>query len=156
MVWYGWVGLGVLAVSQALLPLRWEPHARWFTPIMWTAYVLVADALVLRRRGASLIRDHPREAAFMATVSIPLWCVFELYNWRLRNWDYFGVPEPAWLAALGYGQLDLRDDERYGYNERDARSNRLVFLRSTETGAPLREEDFPGVCLEGGTRCQTR
>jgi hypothetical protein len=102
MIWYGWLGLGVLVVSQALLPLRWEPHARWFTPIMWTAYILLADALVLRRRGRSLVHDRPREAAFMATVSIPLWCVFELYNWRLANWDYFGVPEPVWLAALGY------------------------------------------------------
>jgi hypothetical protein len=102
MIWYGWLGLGVLAASQALLVLRWEPHTRWFTPIMWTAYILLADALVLRRRGTSLLHDRPREAAFMATVSIPLWCVFELYNWRLANWDYFGVPEPAWLAALGY------------------------------------------------------
>ena len=60
------------------------------------------------------------------------------------------------LAALGYGHLDLRDDERYGYNEGDARNNRLVFLRNSETGTPLREEDFPGVCLEGGTRCRIR
>jgi hypothetical protein len=102
VIWYGWLGLGVLVVSQALLLLGWEPHARWFTPIMWTAYVLLADALVLRRRGASLVHDRPREAALMATLSIPLWCVFELYNWRLRNWDYFGLPEPPWLAALGY------------------------------------------------------
>jgi hypothetical protein len=102
MIWYGWLGLGILALAQALLPWQREPLARWFTPIMWTAYVLLADALVLRRRGASLLHDRPREAGFMATVSIPLWLVFELYNWRLRNWTYFGVPEPVWLAALGY------------------------------------------------------
>ncbi|MBI2467417.1 MAG: hypothetical protein HYV62_06325 [Candidatus Rokubacteria bacterium] len=102
MVWYGWLGLGVLLLDEALLPWRLEPLVRWFTPTMWTAYILVADALVLRRRGASLIHDRPREAAFMATASIPLWLVFEAYNWRLQNWAYFGVPEPAWLAALGY------------------------------------------------------
>ncbi len=102
MVWYGWLGLGALLLTQALLPWQLEPLARWFTPIIWSAYILLADALVFRRRGASLIHDHPREAAFMATVSIPLWLVFEVYNWRLRNWDYFGVPEPPWLAALGY------------------------------------------------------
>jgi hypothetical protein len=102
VIWYGWLGLGGLLVSQALLPLRITGHARWFTPIMWTAYVLLADALVLRRQGESLVHDRPREAAFMATVSIPLWLVFELYNWRLQNWAYFGVPEPVWLAALGY------------------------------------------------------
>jgi hypothetical protein len=102
MIWYGWLGLGVLAVDQALLPLRIRPLAQWFTPVMWTAYVLLADALVLRRTGRSLLHDRPREAAFLATVSIPLWLVFELYNWRLRNWDYFGLPEPPGLAAIGY------------------------------------------------------
>jgi hypothetical protein len=102
MIWYGWLGLGVLAVDQALLPLQIASLARWFTPVMWTAYVLLADALVLRRSGRSLLHDRPREAAFLATVSIPLWLVFELYNWRLRNWDYFGLPEPPWLAAMGY------------------------------------------------------
>ena len=36
--------------------------ARWFTPVMWTAYILLADAWVLRREGRSLLRDRPREA----------------------------------------------------------------------------------------------
>lgn len=102
MIWYGWLGLGVLVVNEVLLPWQVEPLARWFTPTMWSAYILCADALVLRRRGASLIHHRPREAAFMATVSIPLWLVFELYNWRLGNWAYFGRPEDPWLAALGY------------------------------------------------------
>jgi hypothetical protein len=102
MIWYGWLGLGLLVLGQALLPLGLPLLSQWFTPLMWTAYVLAADALVLRRRGRSLVHDRPREAAILATVSIPLWLVFEIYNWRLRNWDYFGVPEPPWLAALGY------------------------------------------------------
>lgn len=38
----------------------------------------------------------------MATVSIPLWLVFEGYNVRLRNWAYFGVPEEPWVAAVAY------------------------------------------------------
>ena len=38
----------------------------------------------------------------MATVSIPLWLLFEGYNARLRNWAYFGVPEPPWVAAVAY------------------------------------------------------
>jgi len=102
MIWYGWLGLGVLLGNQALLPWQLEPLARWFTPIMWTAYILLADAVVLRRRGASLIHDRPREALFMAAVSIPLWLVFEAYNLRLANWVYVGLPEPPWLRALGY------------------------------------------------------
>jgi hypothetical protein len=102
MIWYGWLGAMVLLVDQALLPWRLEPLARWFTPVMWTAYVLFADAWVLRRDGRSLLRDRPREALFMATASIPLWLVFELYNARLRNWAYFGVPATPWVAAIAY------------------------------------------------------
>jgi hypothetical protein len=102
MAWHGWVGAVALVVDQALLPWQIEPLARWFTPVMWTAYILLTDAWVLRRDGRSLLRDRPREAAFMATVSIPLWLVFEGYNVRLRNWAYFGVPESPWLAAVAY------------------------------------------------------
>jgi hypothetical protein len=69
---------------------------------MWTAYVLLVDARVLRRDGRSLLHDRPREAAFMVVVSVPLWLMFEAYNLRLRNWAYFGVPETPWLAAVSY------------------------------------------------------
>jgi hypothetical protein len=102
MAWYGWLGLAVLVVDQALLPLQLETLARWFTPVMWTAYILLADALVLRRRGRSLLHDAPAEAAFMAAVSVPLWLVFEAYNLRLANWAYVGVPETPWVAAAAY------------------------------------------------------
>jgi hypothetical protein len=102
IAWYGWLGALVLLLDQALLPWQLEPLARWFTPTMWTAYVLLADAWVLRRDGRSLLHDRPREALFMATASTPLWLVFEAYNVRLRNWAYFGVPETPWVAAVAY------------------------------------------------------
>ncbi len=102
MPWYGWLGAAVLVVDQALLPWQLDPPARWFTPVMWTGYILLVDAVVRARDGRSLLRDHPREAWFMATISIPLWLVFEGYNVRLRNWAYFGVPETPWVAAIAY------------------------------------------------------
>jgi hypothetical protein len=102
MAWHGWLGAFVLLVNQALLPWQIGPLARWFTPVMWTAYILLTDAWVLRRDGRSLLRDRPREAALMATLSIPLWLLFEGYNARLRNWAYFGVPESPWVAAVAY------------------------------------------------------
>jgi RHS repeat-associated protein len=60
------------------------------------------------------------------------------------------------LQALGYPALDLGNETLYGYSERDAMTNRLAFLRDVSTDLPLREEDFPGTCLEGGTRCGQR
>ena len=67
MAWHGWLGALVLLVDQALLPWQIDLLARWFTPVMWTGYILLADAWVLRRDGRSLLRDRPREALFMAT-----------------------------------------------------------------------------------------
>ena len=102
MATYGWFAAAALLVDQVLLPWQVPVLARWFTPVMWTAFILVVDARVLRRDGRSLLHDRPREAAFMAAVSVPLWLLFEAYNLRLRNWAYFGVPETPWLAAASY------------------------------------------------------
>ena len=69
---YGYAGLAVLVVAELLLFRRVEPVATYFTPIAWTAFW-----------------------------SVPLWLVFEAYNWRLKNWEYVGMPEALWEQALG-------------------------------------------------------
>ena len=45
----------------------------------------------------------------MATLSIPLWLLFEGYNLRLRNWAYFGVPESP-VGRRRRVRLGLRHD----------------------------------------------
>jgi hypothetical protein len=99
---YGWAGLAILAVAEWLMFQRVEPVATYFTPIAWTAYILMADAAVLAVRGRSRLSNDPRGLAGLAFLSIPLWLTFEAYNLRLGNWTYVGVPL-AWAAALvGY------------------------------------------------------
>jgi hypothetical protein len=100
---YGWFGLGMLTVAEWLLFRRFEPVATYFTPIAWTAYILLADAAVRAIKGRSRLRDHPVEFAGMALLSIPLWLIFEAYNLRLHNWTYVGLPASRALALLGYG-----------------------------------------------------
>ncbi len=77
--------------------------ATWFTPIAWTGYILLADAFILRRRGTSLLNNRLAEVPLMALLSILCWMVFEVYNIRLENWVYVGVPTHPLLRALGYG-----------------------------------------------------
>src|SRR5206468_955657 len=44
---HGWLGLAIIAIAEGAL-FRGEPLvAHWFTPIVWTGYVLFVDALVL-------------------------------------------------------------------------------------------------------------
>ena len=58
--WYGWLGLTIVVGAEICLFARQSFVSRWFTPIVWTGYVLFADALALRLRGHSLIHDRPR------------------------------------------------------------------------------------------------
>ncbi|MGH9315020.1 MAG: hypothetical protein ACRD1S_17685 [Vicinamibacterales bacterium] len=98
---YGWIGLVVLLVSEAAMLARVEPFWTWHTPIAWTGYILLVDAVVWKRRGSSWIRSAPAEFAFLAIVSIPLWLLFEFYNLFIDNWHYLNLPAPPW-RYVGY------------------------------------------------------
>lgn len=100
---YGWMGFAALAGAEWLMFRGVEPVATYFTPIAWSAYILIADAAVLALTNRSRLNDAPIVIARMALLSIPLWLIFEAYNLRLQNWTYVGVPTPLWQSALGYG-----------------------------------------------------
>jgi hypothetical protein len=97
-----WLGATIMIVSEAATLAKIEPFWSWNTPIAWTGFIIFADAIVWRARGASWIRSSPREFAVLALTSIPLWVVFEGYNLRIRNWHYVGLPEDPWLRYFGY------------------------------------------------------
>jgi hypothetical protein len=100
---YGWIGLFVIALSEAAMLARVEPFYHWHTPIAWTGYILLADAIVWKRRGSSWLRNNPAELFFLACASVPLWVIFEMYNKHaIRNWYYVGLPDDLLLRYLGY------------------------------------------------------
>jgi hypothetical protein len=100
---YGWVGMILLAGAESLMFRGVWPIDVYFTPIAWTAYLLIVDAMVFSIRGRSRLRDSPLRFFLCGLVSIPLWLIFEAYNLRLGNWTYVGVPV-NWAGALfGYG-----------------------------------------------------
>ena len=100
---HGWLGLVALAGAEYLMFRGIEPVATYFTPIAWTAYILIADAALYALTGRSRIRERPAVLARMALLSVPLWLVFEAYNLRLANWTYVGLPESLFLRWLGFG-----------------------------------------------------
>jgi hypothetical protein len=100
---YGWLGLAFLALAYWLLHRHVWVVAVYFTPIAWTAYLLIADASVLAIAGRSRLHDEPGRFFLTALLSIPLWLVFEAYNLRLANWTYVGLPVNRAAALLGYG-----------------------------------------------------
>jgi hypothetical protein len=99
---WGWLGLVIILSAEILLFVK----AGWFisvyfTPIVWTGYILLADGLV-NSLGSDSRLMHPREFAALAFWSIPLWLIFEAYNLRLVNWSYVGMPMNPPLQAFGY------------------------------------------------------
>jgi hypothetical protein len=99
----GWFGLAALAGAEWLMFRSIEPVATYFTPIAWSAYLLICDSAVFAVTGRSRLRSAPRDFFQMALLSIPLWLIFEAYNLRLQNWTYVGVPASLIWSLVGYG-----------------------------------------------------
>ena len=110
--WHGYVGIAVMLGAEAAL-LAGEPLVgRWFTPIVWTGYVLFVDALAARVSGWSYLTTHRADGVLVALTSIACWWLFEWYNaprfWRGGAdavgvwWQYHGMEPNLWLRRVGY------------------------------------------------------
>lgn len=109
---HGWIGLGIILAAEAALLAGQPLVAGWFTPIVWTGYVLLADALAARLTGWSYVTTHRVDGVLVALASILCWWLFEWYNaprfWRGGAdaaglwWQYHGLEPNPWLRRLGY------------------------------------------------------
>ena len=106
---HGYVGLGVIIVAECLLFAGNRFVGEWFTPIVWTGYLLFVDALVYRIEGRSLCVTDRVELLVVAVVSIACWWLFEFYNaprfWTsdLELWWHYHNLEPnPFLRRVGY------------------------------------------------------
>jgi len=109
---HGWLGLGIVILAEALLFAGQPVVGRWFTPIVWTGYVLLVDALAARVTGRSYLTSARAELPLLILASIGAWWLFEWYNaprfWRGGAerlgiwWQYHGLEPDPWLRRLGY------------------------------------------------------
>ena len=109
---HGWVGLGVVVAAEALLLAGNPLVAGWFTPIVWTGYVLFMDALVARLTGRSYLTTARGELVLVALASVGCWWLFEWYNaprfWRGGAeaaglwWQYHDLEPNPFLRRVGY------------------------------------------------------
>src|SRR5437867_1912883 len=109
---HGWVGIAVVLTAEAAL-LGGQPlAARWFTPLVWTGYVLFVDALAARLTARSYFTTDRVEGVLAALASVGAWWLFELYNaprfWRGGAdaaglwWRYHGLEPNLFLRRVGY------------------------------------------------------
>jgi hypothetical protein len=106
---HGYVGAAIIIAAEAALFAGNRFVGEWFTPIVWTGFVLFVDALVLRVRGRSLLVTERLELVVVAVASIACWWLFELYNaprfWSsdLELWWHYHNLEPnPYLRRVGY------------------------------------------------------
>jgi hypothetical protein len=99
---YGWLGLGLLLISEYCLFRKIEPFHSWFYCFAWWSYILLADNFLLRLRGRSLLCGRRVELWRMLPLSVFIWLIFEAYNLTLANWAYSSVPAQMWIRWLGY------------------------------------------------------
>ena len=99
---YTWFGIAILVVSEILLLMDVSVVIRWFTPLMWTGYILVMDGWLFKRTGSSWLKTKIREFPFLILASVGIWVLFEAYNFHLQNWFYQSIPSSPTLRFLAY------------------------------------------------------
>jgi hypothetical protein len=106
---YGYLGLAIMFASEALLFGSNQFVGRWFTPIVWTGYILFVDALVRKLKRRSLLTTERLELVVIVVVSIAGWWLFEFYNApRFWNsdlelwWHYHNLEPNLMLRRAGY------------------------------------------------------
>src|SRR5256885_1791670 len=84
---HGYAGLAIIIAAEVLLFGGNQLVGHWFTPIVWTGYILFVDALVYKLKARSLLLTDRLEFVIIAVVSIAGWWLFEFYD-APRFWKY--------------------------------------------------------------------
>src|SRR6266851_1997185 len=138
---HGYVGIAIMLLAEGLLFGGNHFVGHWFTPIIWTGYILFADALVFKLKGRSLVTTDRLEFVVIVLVSIGGWWLCEFYNaprfWKsgLELWWHYHNLEPNPFLR------------RVGYDWAFATIFPLLFLTAEVFAAPVLKKKARGVVL---------
>jgi hypothetical protein len=106
---HGYLGIVIILAAEVLLFSGNQLVGGWFTPIVWTGYILFIDALVFRFRGRSLLMTDRLEFLIVAVFSIAVWWLCEFYNaprfWKSELelwWHYHNLTSNPYVRRIGY------------------------------------------------------
>ena len=106
--WWGWLGVAVLAAGWVMswnYRFGWFPHPSARVQVqlsyapLWAGFIVLMNALCVKRSGHSPMTDHPWAYAATFPASALFWWFFEYLNRYVWNWYYLGVSE---LGAAEY------------------------------------------------------
>lgn len=91
--WWGWLGLVLIILNWSLAWADFDTPSNWqrytFMPL-WLGYILVINALGVRRSGSCLMLDQPGKFLLLFPASTLFWWFFEYLNHFVHNWYYIG------------------------------------------------------------------
>ena len=84
-----------------------QPHT--FLPI-WAGFILVVNALTVKRSGTCLLLRHPLGFLLLFPVSAIFWWFFEYLNRFVQNWYYTGIEgmgpgEYSYFSSLAFATV---------------------------------------------------
>lgn len=139
---HGYAGIVIIVVAEVLLFSGNQFVGHWFTPVVWTGYILFIDALVYKFKGRSMLMTDRLEFVVIALVSIAGWWLFEVYNaprfWKsdLELWWHYHNLEP---------NLFLR---RFGYDWAFATISPAMFETAELLGATVFKQQKPRITIK--------
>jgi hypothetical protein len=102
----------ILSLPQPAM--RYQQLARWvavnMTALVWPAYIVLLDGILVMQTGTSPIRRRPHHFAMLCLASIVIWCLFDAINFYFINaWSYIGIPprmiDRIWGYVLAFGAV---------------------------------------------------
>ncbi len=99
---HGIAGIVIIAAAEFALFRDNRIVKMYFTPIAWTGYILLVDAVIARVKGSSPLTRRRMEFFISLPLSIVCWYVFEGVNLLLKNWEYINLPRNTAARWLGY------------------------------------------------------
>lgn len=93
----------LFALAAFKLGQHEEPFYTWFYCFAWWSCIVFIEAwLEYQPRGDSLLFSDPAAFFLQLPLSITIWLIFELFNFRLHNWYYIQLPASLPVRWLGY------------------------------------------------------
>ena len=87
---HGWMGLALMVVFWIVNWSMSGLRTHWTFFPLWLGYCLTVDALVVTRKGSSMLTRSRAGYVGLFLVSVPAWWLFEALNLRTQNWFYVG------------------------------------------------------------------
>jgi len=95
-------GIALITVAEVLLFRGNRFVGKFFTPLIWTGYIILIDGIIASITKSSPLVTRRKEFFISLPLSIVSWYVFEGVNLLLKNWSYVNLPESTIERWIGY------------------------------------------------------